>query len=83
MNLFDELKNINAPVLAIQGTVDSYGSAEQLVQISKNLKISHRTEMIKDAGHNPHLQYQVQLINLLSAFIIQNTMTHEKKIQLC
>jgi pimeloyl-ACP methyl ester carboxylesterase len=53
-NIEDYLSRISAPVMALQGDNDQYGSYAQLEGISKHVKNS-RVELLANCGHIPHL----------------------------
>ncbi len=55
-NVEKYLSNITAPLLAIQGKDDAYGSVEQL--ISKLKKVSGHVDIVylSNCGHEPHFQ---------------------------
>lgn len=55
-NMIDELKNIECPVLVIQGDNDEYGSEAQADTIISNVRGFKKKEMIYNCGHLPHKQ---------------------------
>jgi pimeloyl-ACP methyl ester carboxylesterase len=52
----ETLGAIQAPVLAMQGADDEYGSAEQLARIEAGIGEAARTVLIPDCAHEPHVQ---------------------------
>lgn len=68
-NMFDDLKLIKCPVLAIQGDKDEYGTVEQLNAIKTNVKSICKTTLIKNAGHFPHFEKENEVIELIKKFI--------------
>ncbi|HEY2630550.1 MAG TPA: alpha/beta hydrolase, partial [Usitatibacter sp.] len=52
-NIEDEISVIKAPVLAMQGVDDEYGTMEQVRGIARRLKHAKLLE-IPDCGHSPH-----------------------------
>lgn len=68
-NMFDELKSITCPVLAIQGDKDEYGTIEQLNSIKKNITSECEIVMIKNAGHFPYLDNENEVIKLIKKFL--------------
>jgi pimeloyl-ACP methyl ester carboxylesterase len=65
-NMLEELKKIEAPVLAIQGEHDEYGSFKQLQIIKKyaNAKIIE----LPDCGHYPHNEKSEKVLNTIRGF---------------
>ncbi len=55
--LFDELKKITCPVLAIQGENDRYGTYAQMQAIDDYCKNS-KILWLKNCGHVPHYEYK-------------------------
>lgn len=51
-NMIEELKQIQVPVLAVQGELDEYGSSHQLEIIAENCQA--QTLLLADCGHHPH-----------------------------
>jgi len=70
-NIFEELKSIESPLLAIQGENDEYGSIEQLniINTVENSEIC----LLKDCGHHPHFQQAEITLNKILAFLQQHT----------
>jgi len=63
-----ECRNIQAPLLAIQGLQDEYGSLEQLREIER--AVSHaRTLEIPDCGHSPHRDQPATLTSAIVSFL--------------
>jgi pimeloyl-ACP methyl ester carboxylesterase len=67
-NIEKYLPGISAPVLAIQGEDDQYGSFAQLKSIKKSTK-NAEIKFIPNCGHTPHLQMKEEIILLLGNFI--------------
>jgi pimeloyl-ACP methyl ester carboxylesterase len=55
-DITDELAQIRAPALALQGTDDPYGSDEQLRVLERTAQCSVETRLIEGARHSPHLE---------------------------
>ncbi|MCC7331639.1 MAG: alpha/beta hydrolase [Flavobacteriales bacterium] len=56
-NIEHYLKNITAPIFAIQGFDDEYGTEIQVDSIITNSKSKYNKKlMIPDCGHSPHIQ---------------------------
>ena len=70
-NLFNELRSLSAPILAIQGEKDEYGTRLQLETIeslSQNFRI---TQEIADCGHHPHLSHKEEVISSILSFLVE------------
>jgi pimeloyl-ACP methyl ester carboxylesterase len=67
-NIESYLKDIQCPVLAIQGENDEYGSLEQIYGIRR---IATQTKLciIPDCGHSPHRDQPEVVIDALSTFM--------------
>ncbi|RTZ40741.1 alpha/beta hydrolase [Candidimonas sp. SYP-B2681] len=74
-NIEPFLKDIECPVLAIQGENDEYGSLEQIYGIRR---IATQTELciIPNCGHSPHRDQPDVVIGALSAFIAKLDRAH-------
>ncbi len=55
-NIVDELKNITAPSLIIQGQSDEYGTEKQVDTIVNTVQGHAEKLMIPECGHVPHFQ---------------------------
>ena len=69
-NVEKYLQNITAPVLAIQGEDDQYGSFAQLESIKNNC-VNAEIEFLPHCGHSPHLQLKDEILKLMADFIDQ------------
>lgn len=68
-NIEHFLKHITAPIIAIQGFDDEYGTALQVESIVFNApNKSNRNVMIPNCGHSPHLQKQSFVIKQIVDF---------------
>ncbi len=65
-NITREISGSNAKGLFIQGADDQYGTVKQLDLISKNYSGIHRTELLNNCGHHPHLELKQEVIELIS-----------------
>ncbi len=63
------LGNIRAPVLAIQGAEDQYGTPEQLRRIEAGVGERARTLLIPNCSHVPHIQACETVIEAARNFI--------------
>jgi len=66
------LPGITAPVLAIQGTQDPYGSASQVDGIVSGTAGMGLAEMVPGCGHAPHLERAEAVLGPMTAFIIRH-----------
>jgi pimeloyl-ACP methyl ester carboxylesterase len=69
MDADGRLPKIEAPVQAIQGEDDPYGSELQLGIIAGKIAGYCETRLIPDCGHSPHLQQPDRVIAEISRFI--------------
>ena len=60
---------IQAPVLALQGADDEYGSIAQLHRIESGVGASAETVIIPDCAHEPHVQAREAVMEEALAFI--------------
>ncbi len=68
-NIEHYLTDITAPILAIQGYNDEYGTALQVESIvTKSQNKYNRNLMIPKCGHSPHLQKQTFVLNQIVEF---------------
>jgi len=65
------LPSIEAPLLAIQGANDQYGSVAQVNSIVSKSSGYAQLEMIENCGHAPHLEAQPVILELMSNFVAQ------------
>ena len=68
-NILEELLLIRAPLLAIQGKDDQYGSVEQLVAKLRHAGGTVHVSFIPDCGHIPHVEKKEQVEELMTGFI--------------
>jgi 2-succinyl-6-hydroxy-2,4-cyclohexadiene-1-carboxylate synthase len=68
--LWDKLREINFPVLLITGEYDSKFTGINSEMSEKILKCSHH--IIKDCGHNTHLEKPDYFINLVNNYLYDN-----------
>ncbi len=65
------LQLITAPVLAIQGSFDEYGSYDQLESIQKNVSAPVNLVYIENCGHSPHTQVENKVMQVCTEFIFK------------
>ena len=70
-NIFDALKKISCPVLAIQGNMDEYGTPEQLYMIKKYVSSHCEIKVIGGTKHFPYLEKENEVSVLISEFIFE------------
>ncbi|MBL8306081.1 MAG: alpha/beta fold hydrolase [Rubrivivax sp.] len=63
-----EIGSIGAPLLAVQGLDDEYGTLEQIRGIAKRVPQTRLLEL-PDCGHSPHKDRPAELIAAATAFI--------------
>ena len=63
------LAAIQAPVLALQGADDEYGSAAQLQRIQTGVGAAAKTILIPDCAHEPHVQAREAVMEEALGFI--------------
>jgi pimeloyl-ACP methyl ester carboxylesterase len=63
-----ECRRIAAPLLAIQGDADPYGTLEQIRQIEPTLGLA-RLEVLAACGHSPHKDQPRPTFELVSGFL--------------
>jgi pimeloyl-ACP methyl ester carboxylesterase len=68
-SITDELPKIKAPLLAIQGTLDNYGSTEQLLLKLKLVAGSVQINLLDGCGHVPHHERAEEVALLITGFI--------------
>lgn len=64
-----ELKKIQCPVLAIQGTEDEYATEAQFITLSQIPGKKASTLWIEHAGHFPHITHLEPLISIITDYI--------------
>lgn len=68
-NIEHYLPNISAPIIAIQGFDDEYGTEIQVDSIvSKSLNKLNKKVMIPNCGHSPHLQFPEFVVHQIEQF---------------
>ncbi len=65
----DELPRIVAPVLAIQGESDEYGTPRQLELIAEGVAGAVETWLVPDCAHVPHHQAADRVLPRIAAFV--------------
>ncbi|GAB6145848.1 alpha/beta fold hydrolase [Desulfocicer niacini] len=68
------LPSIEAPLLALQGMNDQYGSADQVKSIVSKTSGFAQSEMIENCGHAPHIEAQASVLKVMSNFIAKITL---------
>lgn len=64
----DECRHITAPLLALQGVDDEYGTLEQIHEIAR--RVPHGTTVaLPSCGHSPHRDQPERLTEALDAFL--------------
>ena len=65
----DQLPGVTAPVLAIQGDGDEYGTPRQLELIAEGVNGPVETWLVPDCAHVPHHQAADRVLPRIAAFI--------------
>lgn len=68
-NLEEYLPSITAPVLAIQGLDDPYGTPAQVEAITSQTGGPSKGLIIPDCGHIPHIEARQKVLAAMAAFI--------------
>lgn len=63
-----EIKDVQCPVLAIQGQNDQYGTVLQLEAIREAIP-NTQVALLADCAHHPHLEKQAEVIELIVGFL--------------
>jgi pimeloyl-ACP methyl ester carboxylesterase len=64
----DALTKVSAPVLAIQGVDDPYGSMAQIDDIARHAPQTQRLKLA-DCGHSPHRDQPLAVSQAIGAFL--------------
>jgi pimeloyl-ACP methyl ester carboxylesterase len=64
-----EVAQIRAPVLALQGTDDPYGSDEQIRVLERTARCAVETRLIEGARHSPHLDAPAATLEAIVPFV--------------
>ncbi len=64
------VKNVNVPILSLQGEEDPYGSREQVDRIKKLCPDNAQLIMLKDCAHSPHREQNSATLKAMSRFAI-------------
>ncbi|PQA97106.1 alpha/beta hydrolase [Chryseobacterium shigense] len=67
------LKNIQCPLLFIQGEADEYGTLEQVEKTVNQIAGTSEKYIIPGIGHTPHKEVPEMVLNKTAAFIKQNS----------
>lgn len=68
-NLCPDLATLRAPLLALQGELDEYGSPEQLRLIAAAVPGPVQTRLLPDCRHVPHFQAREAVLAAVKAFL--------------
>lgn len=68
--LYDDLKKIKCPVLAIQGENDQYGTYKQMQAIADYCK-KYELLWLKNCGHVPHYDYSNKILEKVNEFLLK------------
>ncbi len=68
-NIIPLIKNIETPVLIIQGDNDEFGTNKQVFDIINNISTIKEYKILKNTGHIPHLSDKNEVLRLSKQFI--------------
>lgn len=68
-NIEEYLPGITAPVLAVQGRDDAYGTLVQLAAIKRGVRGHYSQLVLDDCGHAPHMEQAEQTLDAMTDFI--------------
>jgi len=68
-NIEDRLPRITAPVLAIQGLDDQYGTIAQLDAIAAGVSGRFERRVLDGVGHSPHTEARTEVVEAITEFV--------------
>lgn len=68
-NIVNHLKQVQCPVLAIQGTNDPFGTRQQLTVKLNHISGNVHIALLNECGHIPHVQKKDEVLPLMTEFI--------------
>lgn len=68
-NIVEDIRNIQAPTLAIQGDEDQYGTEDQLKLIQQAVP-NAQIEMLVGVKHHPHLEKTNEVVEMIRRFFL-------------
>jgi pimeloyl-ACP methyl ester carboxylesterase len=68
-NICQDISGINAPLLALQGSRDQYGTIKQLQLIEESVNGIVETQLLDACGHQPHLEKMELVIGEIKMFL--------------
>ena len=68
-NIEEYLPSIDAPILAIQGDMDEYGTLAQLDLIDRGVAGEVKRKIVPGAKHSPHLQFTEEVVEAVVEFV--------------
>lgn len=71
-NICTDIQTIEAPLLAIQGENDQYGTLKQLNLIESSLKKPISKVVLPNCGHHPHLEQMSSVLDTIKTFYYSN-----------
>jgi pimeloyl-ACP methyl ester carboxylesterase len=69
-NIEDRLAGITAPVLAIQGVDDQYGTLSQLDAIEAGVSGPFERLVLAGVGHAPHAEARSEVVSAIAGFVL-------------
>jgi pimeloyl-ACP methyl ester carboxylesterase len=68
-NICQDISEIKAPLLALQGSRDQYGTIKQLLLIEESVNGIVETQFLDACGHHPHLEKMELVIGEVKRFL--------------
>jgi pimeloyl-ACP methyl ester carboxylesterase len=68
-NICQDISGIKAPLLALQGSRDQYGTIKQLQLIEESVNGIIETQLLDTCGHQPHLEKMELVIGEIKMFL--------------
>lgn len=78
-NIEQEVKDIQSPMLVMQGVEDKYGTAKQVESIVQNSGGKALPCWIEDCGHVPHIEAQNTVLETVVKFISEYGLRQEEE----
>jgi len=68
-NIKNDIREIKAPCLLIQGENDEYASFQQIIEIENAVSCQVEKLIIPSCGHQPHFQHNSVVVNAINSFL--------------
>lgn len=70
-SVVQEMQNITAPLLFIQGMNDEYGTLEQVAATLDNVKGVAKSKIFENIGHTPHKENKEDTLEVITSFLTE------------